>query len=482
MKLRLFVILFLLLVNVISYSQSIRKNFQEMTASEISEVVNAFYLLRDVNLDGATIEEGDANPEDDDLIYDLSVFHNDYFSFDEGGIRDIHLNLTEEDSIQIFFGWHRYQMFEMEQAMQEINPKLSLGYWDSSVDNDRDDLLNSLFHEDFLGSFNTNWGLNRNYTGYNLPSVSEVTNEIISNNPFTSSSTYHSFSNRMERGPLHIGGHVWTGGVMQTRYSPADPVFYFHHSWIDKLWEDWEKIHPNQSNFNLTSMIRYDGTYAFNGVTLPLVDPNSIIHSSSLGVFYAEDQLAELSNYTVSNTYKPTEYFYYQYTIKAGDNFIVPNGTTGAIESVNNVLLEPGFFAESGANLVVKIDADNDLNTANRNPDVRRYNPFIFSYLPMDDVYSNFTVLSLNDNIENKNSIRVYPTPFVNNLNLDLNIKNYEILIHDVLGRLVFDIEFTNSSKKIQIDNLDYLPEGIYILSVKNESKIVYKTKIVKSN
>ena len=26
--------------------------------------------------------------------------------------------------------------------------------------------------------------------------------------------------------------------------SPADPIFYVHHSWVDKLWCDWQKSDP----------------------------------------------------------------------------------------------------------------------------------------------------------------------------------------------------------------------------------------------
>ncbi|KAI0133933.1 hypothetical protein BJ170DRAFT_690262 [Xylariales sp. AK1849] len=44
-------------------------------------------------------------------------------------------------------------------------------------------------------------------------------------------------------GSPHISGHAAVGGIMlDGTLSPGDPVFYLHHSWLDKLWWDWQNL------------------------------------------------------------------------------------------------------------------------------------------------------------------------------------------------------------------------------------------------
>ncbi|KAI1865425.1 uncharacterized protein JN550_008473 [Neoarthrinium moseri] len=47
--------------------------------------------------------------------------------------------------------------------------------------------------------------------------------------------------NCLEAGP-HGSGHGAVGGLMSDpTLSPGDPIFYLHHSWLDKLWWEWQK-------------------------------------------------------------------------------------------------------------------------------------------------------------------------------------------------------------------------------------------------
>jgi len=55
------------------------------------------------------------------------------------------------------------------------------------------------------------------------------------------------------QGPLeatpHNGVHNWLGGNMSTFFSPADPIFWLHHSNVDRVWNSWN----NQGNLNTTN-------------------------------------------------------------------------------------------------------------------------------------------------------------------------------------------------------------------------------------
>jgi tyrosinase len=441
------------------FSQSIRKNYQEMTVSERDAVVAAFYQMR---LGG-------------DLVNDLAQFHADFFNLDgvgDGTQLDIHFNLPDEPERQIFFPWHRMQMFEMEQAMQEINPNVSMPWWDSSVDQ----ATNSpLWDQSFMGQFNQAWGLNRNLGGNGpLPTPIDVSN-------LQAISDFLVYSNQMERGPVHRGAHVWVGGAMPTPVSPRDPIFYLHHTNVDRLWAEWEDAHPGSSSHIITSMIRYDGTYVFDGVTLPLVDPDDIVNTRALGVFYANNELARLSDYTVSNTHKPLENFYYQYLIEAGNNFIVPNGTNCKLESVNEIRLIPGFSAEPGASFIAKIDTDNNVNTFGKGvsagtPIVR--NEIHFEY--NEDVF-NKNAYDPKEFIANNIKINIYPNPFLERIMIEMDKMYVEnrISIFDMNGRRVLVKTFENQSI-IELKGLQNLVRGMYILEVDSNGEVVLRKKMIK--
>ncbi|WP_068034861.1 tyrosinase family protein [Psychrobacter sp. P11G5] len=42
----------------------------------------------------------------------------------------------------------------------------------------------------------------------------------------------------------HALVHEWIAGSMMLGTSPNDPVFFLHHCFVDKLWADWQALHP----------------------------------------------------------------------------------------------------------------------------------------------------------------------------------------------------------------------------------------------
>jgi len=45
---------------------------------------------------------------------------------------------------------------------------------------------------------------------------------------------------------MHNLVHMWVGGSMTPFTSPNDPVFWLHHCYVDRLWSDWQILHPDQ--------------------------------------------------------------------------------------------------------------------------------------------------------------------------------------------------------------------------------------------
>lgn len=435
------------------FAQSIRKDFREMTNYERDELVNAFYALR----------------EGPDLFSDLATFHSDFFNFDNTNSSnqpDLHYNLPDEPTREIFLAWHRQMLFELEQAMQDINPNVSIAYWNSVQEQSRN---GALWSAAWLGNFDDDWGLNRNL-GSSGPLPSNNTITSLMNN-----SNFFSFSNELERQAAHRGGHVWIGGAMNSPLSPRDPGFYLHHCFQDKIWQDWEMIHRN-SAYQRNNMLRYDGTYRFNGQTYPSVNPNDLVDSRVLGVFYAENQLAVLDNYIVSNTYNPEEVFYYQYLIQAGDNFVVPDGTSSRMVSLNEIRLEPGFTAEAGSSFRAYID---QVNLAGKQrPQNREYNPF-----PYDENINKPIIWEEGETETEKPLVIVTatPNPFHDKITINLNKKiNCAIEVYNLMGMLVHRETFENTST-LEINDLYGLAQGFYVIRVVDayENPLVIK-RVVK--
>ena len=57
---------------------------------------------------------------------------------------------------------------------------------------------------------------------------------------------YYPFTRALEFGP-HGGGHNWIGGDMgNIQISPNDPVFWFHHAQVDRVWAEWQQNNPGE--------------------------------------------------------------------------------------------------------------------------------------------------------------------------------------------------------------------------------------------
>ncbi|MCF6279249.1 MAG: tyrosinase family protein [Flavobacteriaceae bacterium] len=486
MKKHLFIFIFIFSTSSAINAQAIRKSYLEMTLSEKTAVVNAFYQLRDMDGDGA----GDANPNDDDLIRDLAFFHANFFNFDNAPDPtqlDLHFNgyranpLDEaEPTREIFFAWHRAMIFELEQKMQDINPNIGIPFWDSTQVDGYDNatvtstINNTLFTPDFLGPFNSDWSLNRNVGSFGTLPTTGVYPAIFGETVF------FDFSNQIERQTPHTGAHVWVRGAMITALSPRDPVFYLHHTYVDYLWEVWEET--NQSSaYQRDDMIRYDGTYTFNGETRPSIDPDDMISSKYYGTFYAHNQLATLENYTVNNTFNSQENFYYQYTIQSGNNFTVPTTKDCKFESVNEIILNPGFVAESGSSFIAKIDTDSDINTYSRNgvesaKGVK--NPFPYDPRIHQDVYSLVNNESSTfDNVKNT----LFPNPFKDKIYLNLNqkVKGCKVEIYNNLGQTI-NVKTYQNTKNILLEDLSNYAPGIYFIKVTSDNKILISEKLIK--
>jgi tyrosinase len=181
-----------------------------------------------------------------------------------------------------FFPWHRRFLLEFERALRAVDSGVSIPYWDWTTDNTP---ASSLWAEDFLGGTGRfgdrqvmtgpfaytdgNWNINARITDgtfltrdlgrpsdpVSLPTKTDVSkalsDPVYDAAPWDSTSSA-GFRNKIEgwgaggadRWLNHNRVHRWVGGLMLGATSPNDPVFWFHHAFMDLLWIRWQSGHP----------------------------------------------------------------------------------------------------------------------------------------------------------------------------------------------------------------------------------------------
>ncbi len=327
------------------FAQGIRKEHLEMTNAERNALIEAYWAVADdVNMDGPILG----------AFGEMGTFHGNNYT-------NIHFSNTADTDV--FLAWHRLASVELQRTMKDTmnNEWITIPYWDWTISNLKSD---PLWGADWIGPFDNQWGLLREATSSLIfPVQADIDNAKTETN-------FYQFSRYLVEGAdIHSVGHNWTGGIMSSHYSPLDPVFFFHHNMIDKIWAEWHKTHhtPGNDYYIKTDMPRYDGTFV-NGMgdLLPSVDPDAIVDPRSLGIFYAENGLAVLDKYTVSNTATTDEKFGYQYTIEAKEDFIIPAGKSATMKSCNEVIMRPGFLAANGSTFLAAVDQDCDFSTSAR--------------------------------------------------------------------------------------------------------------------
>jgi len=246
-----------------------------------------------------------------------------------------------------FGPWHRQLLKHYEQELRTAagDPDLTLPYWDWTKDQSAVD-PGFPFTTDFLGgdgAANPNdkvttgafaqangWNLNCDEEGFGylrrhfgidgpgLPTAPSVRTALgttpYDSSPWNwSSGVTTSFRNVLEGwvGPrqIHNAVHRWVNGSMQPGTSPNDPIFFFHHCNIDRLWAVWEQKNPgaaeylpdsstpaasgltrlneNMATFGRTAVDRYFGVD---------VSPAGVVNSKAI-TWYDSD-LPELNNET----------------------------------------------------------------------------------------------------------------------------------------------------------------------------------------
>jgi tyrosinase len=239
-----------------------------------------------------------------------------------------------------FFPWHRQYILQFEKDLQSIDPSVTLPYWDWTAP--ATDKNSSPFTADFLGNDGesappdkpedagkvvdgpfahdgpNHWTINvkdepqdPDYLdrGFGRISGSERLPTVVQLQRAMSIIYYDGpvwklgspgFRTAAEV-TLHNLVHRWVNGAMVRMTSPNDPVFWLHHANIDRLWGDWQRLHPEvcpyvpsgtgvaPAGHNLYDLLIFNDNMSSAPWPGPNTTPSALINHLSLGYSYDSD-------------------------------------------------------------------------------------------------------------------------------------------------------------------------------------------------
>ena len=213
-----------------------------------------------------------------------------------------------------FLPWHRYFLRTVEKELQKFDQSVTLPYWDWTRSDSRN--LDSEPWKSFFGGRPVNqstpitggrfdnWGFTRlpppRPSGtLTLPDLNQVIGELR-----PAQASFYGF--RAIEYRSHFPGHTWTGGTMDSRRSPLDPLFYLHHCNLDRLWAIWQQNNPNVSKCSIRTShdLRERSSAAVVDLNDPMVavfpdsdgaTPNDMLNHTQLGYRYDRDILLEIA-------------------------------------------------------------------------------------------------------------------------------------------------------------------------------------------
>ncbi|KAI9226134.1 MAG: hypothetical protein DHS80DRAFT_19236, partial [Piptocephalis tieghemiana] len=164
----------------------------------------------------------------------------------------------------VFLPWHRVYVRSFELALQQVDSRIWLPYWEWPLDSQAPE-QSAIFTAAFMGGNGrasdscvmdgpfANWTMAnptphcirrkfRRGTTCGTFHGPESINRII-----TQSTSYDNFRQMFESVP-HAGPHLGIGGEMSQMESPNDPIFWLHHAYIDKVYYLWQQARPDLAN------------------------------------------------------------------------------------------------------------------------------------------------------------------------------------------------------------------------------------------
>eukprot|EP00123_Amoebidium_parasiticum_P013697 comp22102_c0_seq1/m.32261 comp22102_c0_seq1/g.32261 ORF comp22102_c0_seq1/g.32261 comp22102_c0_seq1/m.32261 type:complete len:383 (-) comp22102_c0_seq1:599-1747(-) len=161
-----------------------------------------------------------------------------------------------------FLAWHRWYIYLFENQLRSLGGEfgcIALPYWDWTADvksntaavpsisvvQEMGGTGSSCILDSYFGYFRypNNQCVSRPFSGgWRPPGPTEVSNAILNNYNF------QAISDKIKgwHGLIHDYIGAWGATMADVVYSPNDPIFWLHHSNVDRQWYQWQKCRGYQ--------------------------------------------------------------------------------------------------------------------------------------------------------------------------------------------------------------------------------------------
>jgi tyrosinase len=153
-----------------------------------------------------------------------------------------------------FLAWHRPYVLALERALQDVlgDDEFGLPYWNWTAEDLDAAAIPEILKQPPLDSVRILWGdsedrdTHRDSRPTTHPWFSRARGFMRQAFDFDvfENGLSNCFQDACENGHNYL--HVWVGGDMaDPDWAAFDPIFWFHHCNVDRLWAKWQDEHPN---------------------------------------------------------------------------------------------------------------------------------------------------------------------------------------------------------------------------------------------
>lgn len=201
---------------------------------------------------------------------DAAKFYPDgvsYWDKQEEIHKNAHFNNVDVHGGPAFISWHRVIVNRFEQLLREVDPGLSLHYWNWTTDpraaspgrvalftpvfmgnanGDAGHLLNNFESSEDAETGNGHTKVWRNVGGQNANP--DGTPALASDAAILAGTDFQSFRAALEQAHNFVAHNYIGGTIVQPHYSFHDPFVFLLHSNLDRLWARWQTdpAHPDR--------------------------------------------------------------------------------------------------------------------------------------------------------------------------------------------------------------------------------------------
>jgi hypothetical protein len=212
--------------------------------------------------------------DDGSLVYPNNLGHEGadgagnitYWDMMEQIHKDGHAHGTDVHAGPAFIPWHRAIVNHLEELLRQVDPRLSLHYWDWTTD-PRAGAVPILGPTGFMGSasgdagvpfqdFESSEGGGHSFIWRDVAGSAakgDGTPNITSTADILAAANFTDF-HTITKGAHDVTAHSYIGGtISHPHFSFHDPMVFLLHSNLDRLWATWQRAsgHPERLDFGV---------------------------------------------------------------------------------------------------------------------------------------------------------------------------------------------------------------------------------------